>query len=99
MTQSIATHPDRLLPADPATRTIARELVEVAETLPLLSPHGHVPAEAIARNDAFPDPAALLISPDHYVYRLLNADGVNLDDYGVPLGLGNITMNVGDCFE
>lgn len=80
MTQSIATHPDRLLPADPATRTIARELVEVAETLPLLSPHGHVPAEAIARNDAFPDPAALLISPDHYVYRLLNADGVNLEE-------------------
>ena len=23
----------------------------------------------------------------------------DLDDYGVPLGLGNITMNVGDCFE
>ena len=30
---------------------------------------------------------------------IYTADGVNLDDYGVPLGLGNITMNVGDCFE
>lgn len=80
MTQSIALNPDRLLPADPATRTVARELVAIAEDLPLLSPHGHVAAESIARNDAFPDPATLLISPDHYVYRLLNADGVELAD-------------------
>ncbi|WP_129360765.1 MULTISPECIES: glucuronate isomerase [Micrococcaceae] len=80
MTQSIALHPDRLLPADPATRNVARDLVAVAEELPLLSPHGHVTAESIARNEAFPDPAALLISPDHYVYRLLNADGVNLEN-------------------
>ena len=36
---------------------------------------------------------------DIKVTVIYTADGVNLDDYGVPLGLGNITMNVGDCFE
>ena len=36
---------------------------------------------------------------DIQVTVIYTADGVNLDDYGVPLGLGNITMNVGDCFE
>ena len=36
---------------------------------------------------------------DIKVTVIYTADGVNMDDYGVPLGLGNITMNVGDCFE
>ena len=36
---------------------------------------------------------------DIKVTVIYTADGVNLDDYGVPLGLGDITMNVGDCFE
>ena len=36
---------------------------------------------------------------DIKVTVIYTADGVNLDDYGVPLGMGNITMNVGDCFE
>ena len=36
---------------------------------------------------------------DIKVTVIYTADGVNLDDYAVPLGLGNITMNVGDCFE
>ena len=36
---------------------------------------------------------------DIKVTVIYTADGVKLDDYGVPLGLGNITMNVGDCFE
>ena len=36
---------------------------------------------------------------DIKVTVIYTAAGVNLDDYGVPLGLGNIPMNVGDCFE
>ena len=28
-----------------------------------------------------------------------DSESVNLSDYGVPLGLGTFTMNVGDCFE
>ncbi|MEQ4566913.1 glucuronate isomerase [Paenarthrobacter sp. CAP02] len=76
MSQSIAAHPDRLLPADPGTRSIARSLLERVQDLPIISPHGHVDAAVIEQNTPFPDPAALLVSPDHYVTRLIHANGV-----------------------
>ncbi len=34
----------------------------------------------------FPDPATLLVTPDHYVTRLLHADGVALEALGVGQG-------------
>ncbi|MBD2766080.1 glucuronate isomerase [Kocuria sp. cx-455] len=83
MSTSIAAHPDRLLPADPGTRAIARNLLTQVEDLPIVSPHGHVDARIIADNTPFPDPTQLLISPDHYVTRLLHANGVNLSDLNV----------------
>ncbi|MBT2553235.1 glucuronate isomerase [Arthrobacter sp. ISL-5] len=76
MSQSIAVNPDRLLPADPGTRSIARSLLGRVQDLPILSPHGHVDAAVIEQNTPFPDPAALLVSPDHYVTRLIHASGV-----------------------
>lgn len=79
MSQSIAAHPDRLLPADPGTRSIARSLLERVQDLPIISPHGHVDAAVIEQNTPFPDPAALLVSPDHYVTRLIHANGVPMD--------------------
>jgi glucuronate isomerase len=79
MSQSIAANPDRLLPADPGTRTIARSLLERVQDLPIISPHGHVDAAVIEHNTPFPDPAALLVSPDHYVTRLIHASGVPMD--------------------
>ena len=79
MPQSIAAHPDRLLPADPGTRSIARSLLERVQDLPIISPHGHVDAAVIDQNTPFPDPAALLVSPDHYVTRLIHASGVPMD--------------------
>ncbi|WP_104043146.1 glucuronate isomerase [Arthrobacter sp. ZGTC412] len=79
MSQSIAANPDRLLPADPGTRAIARELLQRVQDLPIISPHGHVDAAVIEQNTPFPDPAALLVSPDHYVTRLIHASGVPLD--------------------
>jgi glucuronate isomerase len=79
MSQSIAANPDRLLPADPGTRSIARELLQRVQDLPIISPHGHVDAAVIEQNTPFPDPAALLVSPDHYVTRLIHASGVPLD--------------------
>ncbi|GAB4098049.1 glucuronate isomerase [Sinomonas halotolerans] len=83
MTDSIAAHPDRLLPADPGTRRIARELLAEVEGLPILSPHGHVPADWIAEDTPFPDPTALLVSPDHYVTRLVHASGRSLAELRV----------------
>lgn len=79
MSQSIAANPDRLLPADPRTRSIARDLLQRVQDLPIISPHGHVDAAVIENNTPFPDPAALLVSPDHYVTRLIHASGVSLD--------------------
>lgn len=80
---SIAHDPARLLPTDPGARDVASRLLSHVEGLPILSPHGHVPAALLARNERFPDPAALLVTPDHYVTRLLHADGVALADLGL----------------
>ena len=81
--------PDRLLPADPATRRIARGLYDAVRDAPILSPHGHVDAAILAENRPFTDPADLLIVPDHYVLRLLHAHGLSLDELGRGEDQGN----------
>jgi len=73
-------HEDRLFPADPATRTIARALYAHIQSLPIVSPHGHTQAAWFAQNQPFSDPAKLLVQPDHYVYRMLYSQGVSMDD-------------------
>jgi glucuronate isomerase len=80
---ALAPHPDRLLPADPAERELARRLHATVADAPIYSPHGHVPAAMLADDQPFPDPAALLITPDHYVTRMLHAVGVPLDALGL----------------
>lgn len=77
--------PDRCFSPVPAVRELARELYAGVRDLPLVSPHGHVPPELLADEDArFPDPASLLIVPDHYVFRMLHSQGVPLESLGVP---------------
>ncbi len=72
-------HEERLFPADAEVRGIARRLyAEVAEA-PILSPHGHTQAAWFATDEAFPNPAKLLIQPDHYVHRMLYSQGIPLD--------------------
>ncbi len=73
-------HEDRLFPADPGTRTIARRLYAAVKDLPIVSPHGHTQAAWFAHNQPFPDPARLFVQPDHYVYRMLYSQGVSMDD-------------------
>lgn len=80
-------HPeDRLLPADPGERAIARRLYDAVRDLPVISPHGHVDPRLLLDNEPFSDPTTLLVTPDHYVTRLLHADGVGLDALGVGQG-------------
>jgi glucuronate isomerase len=79
-------HPDRLLPAEPSVRAIARRLYEAVRDLPLISPHGHVDPRVLLDDEPFPDPATLFVTPDHYVTRLLHADGVPLEALGVGQG-------------
>jgi glucuronate isomerase len=82
-TRPLALDPDRLLPVEPRTREIARRLYAAVAGLPIISPHGHVPPQWLAEDVAFSDPTSLLVSPDHYVFRLLHARGVALDELGV----------------
>ncbi len=77
---------DRLLPAEPGVRDIARGLYRQVEDLPLLSPHSHVPPQWLADDIRFDNPTALLVSPDHYVTRLLHSSGVGLERLGVDRG-------------
>jgi len=79
-------HPDRLLPTDPTERSIARRLYEQVRDLPVLSPHGHVDPQILLDDRPFVDPVSLLVTPDHYVTRLLHADGVGLQELGVGSG-------------
>ena len=82
----LAPHPDRLLPAEPGTRAVARRLYEAVRGLPIISPHGHVDPRLLLDDQPFPDPATLFVTPDHYVTRLLHANGVPLDELGVGRG-------------
>ncbi|HVQ09410.1 MAG TPA: glucuronate isomerase [Allosphingosinicella sp.] len=84
MTRPLALHPDRLFPADPRTRDVARALYEPVRDLPILSPHGHTDPAWFAYDEPFADPAQLLIVPDHYVFRMLYSQGVPLEALGIP---------------
>jgi glucuronate isomerase len=75
---------DLLFPADERSRTIARDLYAGVKDLPILSPHGHTDPRWFAENEPFPDPAQLLIVPDHYVFRMLFSQGLTLEELGVP---------------
>jgi glucuronate isomerase len=86
MAAPLALHPDRLLPADPGIRAIARRLYDAVADLPIVSPHSHVDARVLADDVPFTDPASLFVTPDHYVTRLLHASGVPLADLGVGRG-------------
>ena len=58
---------------------MARALYEETRDLPIVSPHGHVDARVLAENAPFPEPASLIVQPDHYILRLLYANGVPLE--------------------
>jgi glucuronate isomerase len=68
-------------------RSIARRLYEAVRDFPLICPHGHVDPRLLLEDEPFLDPTGLLITPDHYVTRLLHASGISLDALGVGQGL------------
>ncbi|MGC5583990.1 glucuronate isomerase [Ornithinimicrobium sp. W1679] len=83
MAERMHLHPDRLLPTEPSVRRVARDLYQQVQDLPIISPHGHVPPAWLAEDTPFRDPTSLLITPDHYVTRILHSSGVDLADLGV----------------
>ena len=77
-------NPDRGLPAEPTTRALARDILSHTEHLPIVSMHGHVDASLLADDENFPDPAALFITPDHYLVRMLVSQGaLSVADLGL----------------
>jgi glucuronate isomerase len=83
MPRPLILNPDRLLPADPGTRAIARELYGSVAKLPIISPHGHTDPSWFARNEPFGNATDMLLVPDHYVFRMLYSQGVPLEALGV----------------
>ena len=76
--------PDRLFPADGRVRDIARHLYSDIKNLPIISPHGHTDPQWFAENECFPDATELFLIPDHYLFRMLYSQGIQLEDIGVP---------------
>ena len=87
----LALHPDRFFDPDPSIRRVARELFEETRHLPLICPHGHVDPRVLAENRPFPEPTAVLITPDHYIFRLMYSRGVPMESLGIPTRDGTAT--------
>src|SRR5262245_39572404 len=77
-------HEDRLFPPDSDTRSVARRLYASVRDLPIVSPHGHTDPRWYAYDEPFSDPAALFVTPDHYIFRMLYSQGVRLEELGIP---------------
>ena len=75
---------NRLFPAESAAREVAAKLYATVKNLPIISPHGHTDPQWFADNQPFPNPAALFIQPDHYIFRMLYSQGISLESLGVP---------------
>ena len=75
---------DRFFDPDPATRRAARALYEGVKDLPIVGPHGHVDPAILASDDPFPEPTALILIPDHYIFRMLYSQGIPMESLGIP---------------
>jgi glucuronate isomerase len=75
---------NRLFPAESGARAVAVKLYESIRDLPIISPHGHTDPRWWAENKPFPNPSALFIQPDHYIFRMLYSQGVSLESLGIP---------------
>jgi glucuronate isomerase len=83
MPKPLSLHEDRLFPSDPGQRAIARDLYNLVKDFPILSPHGHTDPQWFADNEGFGNATQLFLSPDHYIYRMLYSQGIDIDDVGV----------------
>jgi glucuronate isomerase len=75
---------DRLLGTDEPGRSLARRLYDSVSSLPIVSPHGHVPVELLADPDArLGPPGHLFVTGDHYLLRMLYSQGIPLEALGL----------------
>lgn len=76
-------HKDRLFPVDPGLRRLAKSFYEEIKALPIISPHGHTDPQWFDKNENFTDATTLLVTTDHYVFRMLHSQGHSLEDLGI----------------
>jgi glucuronate isomerase len=88
MTKPLSLSEDRLFPREPSARAIARDLYGEVRALPIISPHGHTDPSWFALNEHFPNATDLLLAPDHYLYRMLHSQGVDMSALRVPSRTG-----------
>ena len=81
--RALRLHDDRLFPANDAIRSVARELYGAIKAMPIISPHGHTDPAWFADDIPFPNATDLMITPDHYVFRMLYSQGVSLESLGL----------------
>ena len=75
---------DRFFDPNPAQKAIAHQLYTSVKNTPIISPHGHVDPSLFAdEKSRFGSPAELLIIPDHYVFRMLYSQGIQLNELGI----------------
>ena len=84
---------DFLLPLDARLNDLARDLYQSIRDLPIISPHGHTDAKWFAENDAFKDATSLLLTPDHYLLRMLHSSGERLETFGVGVAEDDATFD------
>jgi glucuronate isomerase len=88
---NVLLHDDRLLPQESGSLKIARDLLHSMQDLPIVSPHGHVPAHWFRPGFRFKDATDLLIRPDHYLLRMMASQGHRYEDLGVA-GTDNVDV-------
>src|SRR5213079_568690 len=72
------------VPGGPGNTRARARLYASVKDLPIVSPHGHTDPQWFADDAPFANASALLITPDHYVFRMLYSQGVRLDELGIP---------------
>lgn len=83
MAKPLHLHEHRLFPSEPSAREICQRLYTEVKSLPIISPHGHTDPSWFALNEAFSNPSELLLTPDHYVLRMLYSQGISMQALGV----------------
>jgi glucuronate isomerase len=76
---------DRYFDPDSRQKDVALQLYDSIAGLPLICPHGHVDPLLFADPEfRFSNPAELFVIPDHYIFRMLYSQGIDMEQLGIP---------------
>ncbi|MFC4700641.1 glucuronate isomerase [Glaciecola siphonariae] len=83
MSKALQLNEMRLFPTEANARAVCKRLYDHVKDLPIISPHGHTDPSWFANNEAFENATSLLLTPDHYVLRMLYSQGISMQQLGV----------------